>query len=91
MQLLLVVEVEGAEFVAYRADGLEHSRWSVLAVDPVDELARWEGPQTTQVPRPPVWSLSTLDAALERQGYRRLQDWSAGRAGPVCRVTSSQL
>lgn len=85
MHLCLDVTAAGHELVARRRDGVEHSRWAVADVDPLQALLDHEAGVH---PRARPWLLEALDAAIERQGYRRAGGWLAGVGGPSCVVNS---
>ncbi|WP_298991859.1 hypothetical protein [uncultured Pseudokineococcus sp.] len=87
MQLRLSVHAAGPDLVAYRRDGVEHSRWPITPTDPFVELERLARPAPAEAAGPHLASTAALDEALERQGYRRLTDWAPGPTGPVCEVT----
>lgn len=70
--------------VLRRRDSAEHSRWPIAQEDHLDALERLEAGHSAPA-RP--WSLSALDAALEREGYRRTSEWRPGDGGPACQIT----
>ena len=84
MYLGLVATATGAVMVLRMRDGVEHSRWPIATEDPTEALERLEADRELP-PRP--WSLEALEAALEREGYRRMSAWRAGEDGPACHIT----
>lgn len=84
MHLELIATALGGEMVLARRDGAEHSRWPIAQEDPLVALERIEA--GGEAPSRP-WSLEALDAALEREGYRRTSDWRPGDGGPACQIT----
>lgn len=87
MQLRLTVHAEGPDLVAVRKDGVQHSRWPIIAADLIVELERLSQPAPSEPSGPHLASTAALDEALARQGYQRLSDWSPGPSGPICEVT----
>lgn len=87
VQLRLSVHAAGPDLVAYRRDGVEHSRWPITATDPLVELERLEHSAAAEPVGPHLASTAALDEALAREGYQRLTDWASGPTGPVCEVT----
>lgn len=84
MHLELAATATGAQIVLRRRDGAEHSRWPIADEDPLVALERIEAGEAA--PSRP-WSLEALDAALEREGYRRTSDWRPGERGALCQIT----
>ena len=91
MHLRLSVHAEGPDLLAYRLDGLEHSRWPITPTDPLAKLERLGRTPAPAQAGAHLASLATLDAALDRQGYRRLTNWAPGPHGPACEVTTSTV
>ncbi len=85
VHLCLYVTAVGHELVARRRDGVEHSRWAVADVDPLQTLLDHEAGVR---PRARPWSLEALDEAIERQGYRRTSEWTHSDTGPHCWLTA---
>ena len=89
MQLRLTVHATGPDLVASRLDGAPHSRWPITPTDALVELERLEQVPPPEPTGPHLWSLSTLDEALGRQGYRRLGHWTSSPCGPTCQIATA--
>ena len=84
----LTATAAGAHLVLSRRDGVEHSCFPVADLDALEHLELLAAGGT-----PPVraWSAGELDAALAREGWRRVGPWTTDEQGTVAPVAPTYL